>query len=64
MSKLRVLSFAVSLDGFSADTDQSLEYPLGEALFAGLDLDALGYECTGMQPGERAVHMRLRKRTD
>ena len=36
----------------------------GEALFAGLDLDALGYECTGMQPGERAVHMFLRKRAD
>ena len=36
----------------------------GEALFAGLDLDALGYECTGMQPGERAVHMFLRKRSD
>jgi dihydrofolate reductase len=34
----------------------------GEPLFAGLDLDALGYECTGMQPGERAVHMLLRKR--
>lgn len=34
----------------------------GEALFAGLDLGALGYECTGMQPGERAVHMSLRKR--
>ena len=36
----------------------------GEALFAGLDLDALGYECTGMEPGERAVHMFLRKRAD
>lgn len=34
----------------------------GEAPFAGLDLGALGYECTGMQPGERAVHMFLRKR--
>ena len=34
----------------------------GEALFAGLDLGALGDECTGMQPGERAVHMSLRKR--
>jgi len=34
----------------------------GEPLFDGLDLDALGYECTGMQPGERAVHMFLRKR--
>lgn len=34
----------------------------GEALFAGLDLDALGYECTGMETGERAVHMSLRKR--
>jgi dihydrofolate reductase len=29
MSKLRVLSFAVSLDGFSAGPDQSLEHPLG-----------------------------------
>jgi dihydrofolate reductase len=36
----------------------------GEPLFAGLDLDALGYECTGMQPGERAVDMFLRKRAD
>jgi dihydrofolate reductase len=34
----------------------------GEPLFAGLDLDALGYECSGMQRGERAVHMFLRKR--
>ena len=29
MSKLRVLSFAVSLDGFSAGVDQDLEHPLG-----------------------------------
>ena len=29
MSKLRVLSFAVSLDGFSAGVDQELEHPLG-----------------------------------
>ena len=36
----------------------------GEPLFDGLDLDALGYECTGMEPGERAVHMLLRKRAD
>ena len=29
MSKLRVSSFAMSLDGFSAGPDQSLEHPLG-----------------------------------
>ncbi|MEO6875305.1 MAG: dihydrofolate reductase family protein [Opitutaceae bacterium] len=29
MSKLRVLSFGVSLDGYSAGPDQSLEHPLG-----------------------------------
>jgi dihydrofolate reductase len=29
MSKLRVLSFGLSLDGFGAGTDQSLENPLG-----------------------------------
>ena len=34
----------------------------GEALFAGLDLDALGYECTRVQAGERATHLFLRKR--
>jgi len=30
MAKLRVQSFGVSLDGFGAGTDQSLEHPLGK----------------------------------
>ncbi|TPJ31788.1 dihydrofolate reductase family protein [Mesorhizobium sp. B2-7-2] len=30
MGKVRVAGFGVSLDGFSAGTDQSLEYPLGK----------------------------------
>jgi len=34
----------------------------GENLFQGLDLDALGYECGPFVPGERAVHMFLRRR--
>jgi dihydrofolate reductase len=34
----------------------------GEALFAGLDLRVLGYECVKSVPGERATHMFLRKR--
>ncbi|HEX7917567.1 dihydrofolate reductase family protein [Rudaea sp.] len=34
----------------------------GENLFAGLDLDALGYECEKSVAGERATHMYLRKR--
>jgi dihydrofolate reductase len=34
----------------------------GEHLFQGLDLHALGYECAQLLPGERAAHMRLRKR--
>ena len=29
MSKLRVLNFSVSLDGYGAGPDQSLEHPLG-----------------------------------
>lgn len=33
----------------------------GEALFAGLDLPALGYACTEVVPGESATHMRLRR---
>ncbi len=34
----------------------------GEALFAGLDLPALGYECAQHVAGERAMHVILRKR--
>jgi dihydrofolate reductase len=34
----------------------------GESLFAGLDLRALGYECTKSVAGERATHLFLRKR--
>lgn len=34
----------------------------GEALFAGLDLDALGYECWKSLAGERATHMFLRRK--
>ena len=34
----------------------------GENLFAGLDLHALGYECTKQVAGERATHFFLQKR--
>lgn len=34
----------------------------GENLFAGLDLNALGYEPTNHVPGERTMHVFLRKR--
>jgi dihydrofolate reductase len=34
----------------------------GENLFEGLDLPALGYECTGAVAGERATHLQLRRR--
>jgi dihydrofolate reductase len=34
----------------------------GEPLWQGLDLSALGYECSGYVPGERAAHVTLRKR--
>jgi dihydrofolate reductase len=35
----------------------------GEALLAGLDLRALGYECAESVAGERATHMFVRRRT-
>ncbi|HEX4051962.1 MAG TPA: dihydrofolate reductase family protein [Steroidobacteraceae bacterium] len=35
----------------------------GEALFAELDLRSLGYECTQSTAGERALHVRLARRT-
>lgn len=34
----------------------------GEPLFQGLDLPALGYECSGSVAGERATHVFLRRR--
>jgi hypothetical protein len=34
----------------------------GEALFQGLDLSALGYEVARHVPGERALHVFVRKR--
>src|SRR5262245_7705526 len=34
----------------------------GEPLWAGLNLRTLGYECVESVPGERAVHVMLRKR--
>ena len=34
----------------------------GENLFAGIDMDALGYECVKSVAGERATHMFLRRR--
>jgi len=34
----------------------------GEPLFAGLDVRALGYECTGTVAGERAMHVLIAKR--
>jgi dihydrofolate reductase len=34
----------------------------GENLFAGLDLDALGYACGEPVPGERATHMFVRRK--
>lgn len=34
----------------------------GEALWAGIDLRALGYECAGSVAGERATHVRIRRR--
>src|SRR5512138_1193554 len=35
----------------------------GEALFGGIDLPALGYECANHVAGNRAMHVFLRKRT-
>ncbi len=34
----------------------------GEDLWAGLDMRALGYECAEFVPGERAVHLFIRRR--
>ena len=52
MSKLRVQSFAVSIDGYGA----------GKHLLNGIDTRALGYECDRYVQGERATHVFVRRR--
>ena len=64
MSKLRVQSFAISIDGYGAGPNQDLRNPLGsgEHLLQDIDMRALGYECTKYVAGERATHVFLRRR--
>ncbi len=50
--KLRVSSFAVSIDGFGAGPDQDLENPIGQGG---------GYGLAKQVAGERATHVFLRK---
>jgi len=60
-----VQSFSVSLDGFGAGPQQSLENPLGsgEPRWNGINLRALGYESASQVQGERAMHVFLRRRS-
>jgi hypothetical protein len=81
MSIVCVRSFAVSLDGFAAGLDQSLEQPLGARGPELMEPSArassppqsdspspstisrmASYEVAEHVPGERAVHVLLRKR--
>src|SRR5690606_18704305 len=67
MPLVRVESFALSLDGYGAGVEQSLENPLGrggtalhgsgENLFAGIDLPSLGYRCLEHVPTSRVTHV-------
>ena len=62
MSRVRIESFAVSVDGYAAGPDQALAHPVGSgglALFAGLDLPALGWRRTDFALGESAMHLRF-----
>lgn len=65
MSKFRVNSFSISIDGYGAGPNQSLENPLGsgEHLFANLDTPALGYQCTRHVATTGAMHCVLTKRS-
>jgi hypothetical protein len=65
MSKVRVAAFSVSLDGYGAGRELSLEAPLGrggEALLAGVDLPALGFDVARHAASENAMHVVMTKR--
>ena len=49
MSKVRVAAFTLSLDGFGAGPQQSLEHPLGEGG------EALGARPQHVRPGARPL---------
>ncbi|TXH02537.1 MAG: dihydrofolate reductase [Nevskiaceae bacterium] len=65
MSKLRVQSFALSLDGFAAGTDQSLEQPLGlrgPELMAWFFSTHAWRQMHGLGDGETGVDHRMAQR--
>ena len=55
MSKLRVQSFSISLDGYGAGPDQDLENPLG---VGGM---ALGYRYAEHVTTQQATHVVLKR---
>ena len=66
VSRLRVESFAVSLDGFGAGPELHIAIaPVilgsGECLFGGINLASLGYRCVGHVPTAHATHIVLKK---
>jgi hypothetical protein len=60
--RLRVQSFAISLDGFGALAIRPVFLGSGENLLHGIDMRSLGYDCVKSVAGERATHVFLRKR--
>jgi hypothetical protein len=63
MPRVLVRGFPVSLDGFGAGPEQSIDVVLGrgEALLAGIDLPALGYAVTEHVSSGHAMHVVLTK---
>ncbi len=67
MTRLRVNSFTLSLDGYAAGPGQNLDNPLGVggiALheFSLLDTPALGYRCSAQVTTPAATHVVLTRR--
>lgn len=66
MPKVRVHNLAMSLDGYAAGPDQSLDHPLGvggERLFDHLDGGPHGYECTELVSSPSVAHTRISRAT-